>query len=123
MKHRQKCILELQRFMRGYLARKQHRPRYRGIAKIHKLRENSVKTIEIAAGLKNKDSQNAIMQEVNCINEQIFNAIIGIKVLHYIHDTIYSNSFNSFDSFVISRINQRLRPEKSIQFTQILWPI
>lgn len=92
MKHRQKCILELQRFMRGYLARKQHRPRYRGIAKIHKLRENSVKTIEIAAGLKNKDSQNAIMKEVNCINEQIYNAIIGIKVYTLYFMELYSRA-------------------------------
>lgn len=65
--------------MRGYLARKQHRPRYRGIAKIHKIHANSLKTVEIANGLK-PDSRNVIMQEVNEIDEQIINAIFAIKV-------------------------------------------
>lgn len=64
--------------MRGYLARKQHRPRYQGIAKINKIRFNAQKTIEIAGGLKK--GREEFISEVNGINRQVDEAIKTIKV-------------------------------------------
>lgn len=67
-----------QRIARGYLARKQHRPRYQGLAKINKIRINTVKTIEIASGLKM--GRDEIVSGVNDIYRQIDEAIKKIKV-------------------------------------------
>ncbi|KAI9579161.1 hypothetical protein GQX74_014778 [Glossina fuscipes] len=52
IKYRNKCVLMIQTYVRGYLARKQHRPRYEGISKINKIRHNAQKTVETAACLK-----------------------------------------------------------------------
>lgn len=40
LKYRGKCILMIQKTVRGYLARKTHQPRYRGIMKIRKIHNN-----------------------------------------------------------------------------------
>ena len=64
--------------MRGYLARKHHRPRYQGITKINKIRLNAQKTVEIAGGLKR--GKDDITAEVIEINRQIDDAIRKIKV-------------------------------------------
>ena len=63
--------------MRGHLARKQHRPRFQGIAKINKIRQNAQKTVEIAAGLKS--GREDIINEVNGVYKQIDEAIRKIK--------------------------------------------
>lgn len=75
---RNKCVLTAQRIARGFLARKQHRPRYQGIAKINKIRTNTLKTIEIANGLKL--GRDEIVGGVNDIYKQIDDAIKKIKV-------------------------------------------
>lgn len=75
---RNKCVLTAQRIARGFLARKQHRPRYQGIAKINKIRTNTLKTIEIASGLKL--GRDEIVGGVNDIYKQIDDAIMKIKV-------------------------------------------
>lgn len=58
--------------------RKQHRPRYQGIGKINKIRTNTLKTIEIASGLKM--GREEIISGVNDIYRQIDDAIKKIKV-------------------------------------------
>lgn len=72
--------------MRGYLARKHHRPRYQGITKINKIRMNAQKTVEIAGGLKR--GKEDIIAEVNEINRQIDESIRKIKVLSRIYFVI-----------------------------------
>jgi len=76
--YRNKCVLIAQRIARGFLARKQHRPRYQGIGKINKIRTNTLKTIEIASGLKM--GRDEIVSGVNDIYRQIDDAIKKIKV-------------------------------------------
>lgn len=76
--YRNKCVLTAQRIARGFLARKHHRPRYQGIAKINKIRSNALKTIEIANGLKL--GRDEIVGGVNDIYRQIDDAINKIKV-------------------------------------------
>lgn len=76
--YRNKCVLIAQRIARGFLARKQHRPRYQGIGKINKIRTNTLKTIEIASGLKM--GREEIISGVNDIYRQIDDAIKKIKV-------------------------------------------
>uniref|UniRef100_A0AAG5DWS3 Myosin motor domain-containing protein n=1 Tax=Anopheles atroparvus TaxID=41427 RepID=A0AAG5DWS3_ANOAO len=49
---RNKCVVLLQKTIRGWLARKQHQPRYRGIAKIRAVEQNLRKMNTIADQLK-----------------------------------------------------------------------
>ncbi|KFB38085.1 AGAP000776-PA-like protein [Anopheles sinensis] len=49
---RNKCVVLLQKTIRGWLARKQHQPRYRGIAKIRAVEQNLGKMHTIADQLK-----------------------------------------------------------------------
>ncbi|KAL9899217.1 myosin heavy chain 95F-like [Glossina fuscipes fuscipes] len=67
----------IQTYVRGYLARKQHRPRYEGISKINKIRHNAQKTVETAACLKK--GREDIIEKVNDINRQIDEVINQIK--------------------------------------------
>lgn len=78
IKYRNKCVLVIQSAVRGFLARKHHRPRYQGIGKINKIRFNAQKTVEIAGGLK--QSRDEILNEVSDIYRQIDEAIFKIKV-------------------------------------------
>ncbi|XP_037948993.1 myosin heavy chain 95F isoform X3 [Teleopsis dalmanni] len=100
IKYRNKCILVMQRMVRGHLARKHHRPRYQGIAKINKIRLNAQKTIEIATGLKN--GREVIINEVNDIYRQIEDAIKSIKE----NEKITSREIDSLHTVVMANMNK-----------------
>lgn len=78
IKYRGKCILMVQKIVRGFLARKQHRPRFQGIMKINSIKSNLAKTKEIASQLKiNKDE---ILRQVQDMERLIEESIKKIKV-------------------------------------------
>lgn len=78
MKYRKKCILFAQKIIRGYLARKQHQPRYKGIMKIKAIKINLSKTEDIAKQLKsNKD---AVLKQVRDVEQLIDRSVTKIKV-------------------------------------------
>lgn len=77
IKYRHKCVIVLQKVIRGYLARKQHQPRIQGIAKIGKIRDNAKKTVEIVNQLKS--GKEGILSEVSSIDSQINDAMKKIK--------------------------------------------
>lgn len=67
-----------QKIVRGFLARKQHRPRYQGIMKINSMKLNLAKTKEIANQLKiNKDE---ILQKIHEMEKLIEESTKKIKV-------------------------------------------
>ena len=76
--------------MRGYMARKQHQPRYKGIAKINAIRHNMKQMEEIASQLKSE--RETMMKHMKDIDTQIDIAIKAIKVTHWLlrrlHDFI-----------------------------------
>lgn len=78
MKYRQKCTLMMQKMIRGYLARKQHQPRYRGILKINGISADVKKMQEIANQLKKE--KDSMLKQIKDIEEQIQLAIKKIKV-------------------------------------------
>lgn len=78
MKYRQKCILMAQKTIRGYLARKQHQPRYRGIIKINSISADVKKMQEIANQLKAE--KESMLKQIKDIEEQIHMAVKKIKV-------------------------------------------
>lgn len=78
MKYRQKCVLMMQKTIRGYLARKQHQPRYRGIIKINGISADVKKMQEIANQLKAE--KDTMLKQIKDVQEQIQLAVKKIKV-------------------------------------------
>lgn len=76
--YRKKCILTVQKTLRGYLARKQHQPRYKGIVKINKVRRNMKQMEEIANQLKGE--REVMLKQIEDVEAQIDLAIKKIKV-------------------------------------------
>ncbi|XP_037884641.1 myosin heavy chain 95F isoform X2 [Glossina fuscipes] len=116
IKYRNKCVLMIQTYVRGYLARKQHRPRYEGISKINKIRHNAQKTVEIAAGLKK--GREDIIEEVNDINRQIDEAINQIKKNSKITtreiDALYTTIMANMNKTTVD-LNTKLKEQKQAE--------
>lgn len=68
----------MQKTLRGYLARKQHQPRIKGIAKINAIRSNMKQMEEIANQLKGE--RETMLKHMKDIEVQIEGAIAKIKV-------------------------------------------
>lgn len=87
-----------QKIVRGFLARKQHRPRFNGIMKINSIKSNLAKTKEIASQLKiNKDE---ILRQVQEMEKLIEESIKKIKVNIFNLWLMYlCNHFFSFCGF------------------------
>lgn len=68
----------VQKTLRGYLARKQHQPRYKGITKINGIRRNMKQMEEIASQLKGE--RDTMLKHMKDIEVQIDAAIKKIKV-------------------------------------------
>lgn len=78
IKYRNKCVLYVQKVVRGFLARKRHQPRYRGIMNIKLLKANLAKTAEIANQLRG--SKDVILRQVAEIEQLIHSSVQKIKV-------------------------------------------
>lgn len=68
----------MQKTIRGYLARKQHQPRYRGIIKINGISADVKKMQEIANQLKAE--KDTMLKQIKDVQEQIQLAVKKIKV-------------------------------------------
>ncbi|XP_046804371.1 myosin heavy chain 95F isoform X2 [Lucilia cuprina] len=116
IKYRNKCVLIMQSTVRGYLARKHHRPRYQGISKINKIRFNAQKTVEIAGGLKR--GREEILAEVSDINRQIDDAIRKIKVNDKITtreiDGLYTNVMANMNKITVD-LNTKLKEQQQAE--------
>lgn len=82
MIYKKKCVVQAQKMIRGYLARRQHRPRFKGIIKINSLR-NNVKEMETIANQLKQD-RDSMMKQLKDIELQIDTAIKKIKVINFI---------------------------------------
>lgn len=80
IKYRNKSVLIIQKTVRGYLARKQHQPRVKGIIKISSIKKNMAQMENIATQLKN-DKESMLIQ-VKEVNQMIDAAIKTIKVIN-----------------------------------------
>lgn len=69
----------MQKTIRGYLARKQHQPRFKGIAKINNIRRNMKQMEEIAGQLKGE--RETMLKHMKDIETQIDVAVKKIKVM------------------------------------------
>lgn len=74
---RQKALVLIQKTIRSYIIRKQHKPRYQGIIKIKSL-ETQIKELEKIATQLNKD-KDLILKDIQNIHLEMQNAIQQIK--------------------------------------------
>lgn len=78
MRYKNQCVIQAQKYIRGYLARKQHRPRYKGIVKIKGVKTNVKQMETVANQLKNE--RDSMMRQMKEIEMQIDTAIKSIQV-------------------------------------------
>lgn len=75
--YRRECLILLQKTIRGYLVRRKHRPRFRGIAKINALQQN-LKDMETVTSQLKKDKDIA-QKNIDNLRNSIKNACVAIK--------------------------------------------
>jgi myosin-6 len=78
MRYKNKCVIQAQKMIRGFLARKQHQPRVKGIKKIGALRRNINEMENIANQLKS--DRDPMLKQLKDIEMQIDAATKKIKV-------------------------------------------
>lgn len=76
--YRRECLVKIQKSIRGYLVRRRHQPRYRGIAKIRAL-TNNLKEMETTAGQLKKEKA-SMLKNIENLRNDIVNACSTIKV-------------------------------------------
>lgn len=101
IKYRNKCVLYIQKIVRGFLARKQHQPRYRGIAKIKSVRENLKRSTDIVNQVRG--GQELILKQANDI-ENLINACVrniqnDARIKPKTIDKIYADILTKVDNF------------------------
>lgn len=89
LRYRKKCVLIVQKIVRGYLARRIHLPRYRGIIKIKDIGKNLNTILEIGIEVKEKKSE--LQQRIDGISCLIESSIKKIKINHNITPTEIDN--------------------------------
>lgn len=73
IKYRNKCVLLIQKIVRGFLARKQHQPRYRGIIQIKSLKEKLHRSTDIVNQVRG--GKDMILKQSNDI-EHLMNGYV-----------------------------------------------
>lgn len=94
-------MLCIQKIVRGFLARKQHQPRYRGIAKIKSVRENLKRSTDIVNQVRG--GQELILKQANDI-ENLINACVrniqnDARINPKTIDKIYADILTKVDNF------------------------
>lgn len=76
--YRKQALITIQKTVRGYLIRKKHGPRIKGINKIRGL-TGKLKQLEAVVGQLKKDKESSI-KNINSLKTEIDGAIARIKV-------------------------------------------
>lgn len=106
-------MLYIQKIVRGFLARKQHQPRYRGIIKIKSLKEKLRRSTDIVNQLKG--SKDMILKQANDIEHLIGGYVKNIQNDSRINpktiDKMYSDIITKIDNYNNSLQNElKVRP-------------
>ncbi|XP_050079462.1 myosin heavy chain 95F [Anopheles maculipalpis] len=113
---RNKSVVVLQKAVRGYLVRKQHQPRYRGIMKIKAVEHNLQKMQAIAEQLKaDRDKMQANIRDVQAMLKVAIekirnNPTIGAAAI----DRQYAEIMHSIDTNM-KLINARLQEQRNAE--------
>lgn len=113
IKYRNKCVLYVQKIVRGFLARKQHQPRYRGIINIKSVKEKLERSTEIVNQLKG--SKDSILKEAADVEHLINSSVRNIQNNPRINskqiDKMYSDIVNKIDNY-----NNLLKNELQVKY-------
>jgi len=102
IEYRRRCHINIQKNVRMYLAKKQHRPRYLGIAKINNLQSIIARMEGVASQLrKDKDSS---MNEVKRLQMEMKEAIFKIKA----NSKIRPDEINTLHSNLMNKANKEM---------------
>lgn len=99
IKYRNKCVLLVQKIVRGYLVRKQHQPRYRGITNIKAVKQNLTKSAQIAGELKG--SKDIILKQAAAVEQLINNSIQTIRA----NERIQQKAIDKLYADIIAKID------------------
>lgn len=101
-------MLYIQKIVRGFLARKQHQPRYRGIIKIKSLKDKLRRSTDIVNQLKG--SKDMILKQSNDIEHLIGGYVKNIQNDSRINpktiDKMYSDIMTKIDNYNNSLQNE-----------------
>ncbi|KXJ78953.1 hypothetical protein RP20_CCG002831 [Aedes albopictus] len=114
--YRNKCVLVMQKTVRGYLARKQHQPRIKGIIKINAIKSNLSKMHEIANQLKSEREN--MLKQVTDVQRTIEAAVTRIKGDPKISaaqiDGLYGEIMNKLDN-QMKTIHLKLQEQRNAE--------
>ncbi|ETN65262.1 myosin vi [Anopheles darlingi] len=115
--YRNKCIVLLQKTIRGYLVRKQHLVRLRGIGKVKAIEANLSKMHNIAGQLRSADRDN-MQERIRAVQSLIEQAIAMIRANPNISgatiDQQYDNIMRRFDEDM-KLINVKLQEQRNAE--------
>lgn len=101
IKYRNKCVLYIQKIVRGFLARKQHQPRYRGIIKIKSLKDKLRRSTDIVNQLKG--SKDMILKQANDVEHLISGYVKNIqndkRIPAKTIDKMYTDIMSKIDNY------------------------
>lgn len=113
IKYRNKCVLYIQKIVRGFLARKQHQPRYRGIIKINSLKETLQRSTDIVNQLRGSKDQ--MIKQANEVEHLISGYVRNIQNDSRINpktiDQMYTDIITKIDNY-----NNMLQSELQVRY-------
>jgi len=114
--YRRSCHITIQKNIRMYLAKKKHRPRYRGIMKINSL-QSMLSRMESIIGQLKKDKESSV-SEVRALQNDMQTAINKIKANAKIKveeiNTLYTQLMNKANS-LMGALQKKLESQKSAE--------
>lgn len=123
IKYRNKCVLYVQKIVRGFLARKQHQPRYRGIIKIKSLKEKLGRSTDIVNQLRG--TKDGILKQANdieyLINGYVKNIQTDSRIKPKTIDQMYTDIITKIDNYNNSLQNElKVKCEENLNFIWML---
>ncbi|RZF36972.1 hypothetical protein LSTR_LSTR004660 [Laodelphax striatellus] len=102
IKYRRECHIVIQKNIRMYLAKKRHRPRYKGIGKINSLQSMLVRMESIISQLK-KEKESSI-KEVKALQNDLHSAVNKIKI----NPNIKADEVNQMYTQLMNKANSQM---------------
>lgn len=114
--YRKSALVMMQKTIRGYLIKKQHQPRYRGIKKIKSLELQLKQLQKVASELKQDKATSEV--EIKKIQSEMVAAILKIKQEHKIKtndiDKLYNDLLNKSNS-QMTQLQRKMQEQKNAE--------
>ncbi|XP_066994103.2 myosin heavy chain 95F [Anabrus simplex] len=114
--YRRMCLVTIQKNVRMHLAKKQHRPRYKGLVKIGNLKEK-LKRMEVIVGQLKKDKESS-SSELKKLQAEMDAAVKKIKMDDKIKPTVVNELYTQLmnkTNIQMSQLQTKLEQQKSAE--------